>query len=275
VAARIHALRASRALCYGDPSESLDCTEQSIPCFQHTGDLRNACLNRVNAAHCLLQLGAYSRAERALREALADAERMRLHNVAAFAKQNLGLAWSQQGDLAAARAVTAEAIDAFAAQANRRQEGRSRAYLAAILARQGDHEGADQEAQAAIETLAHVPTLRALALAVRARVLLAEDRAEEALALAREALGLLVSLGGTEEGEAQIRLVYAEALRAAGHAEAAREAIVVAAQRLQGRAQRIHDPARRASFCEAVPENAKTFALATLWGEGPDLGGGG
>ncbi|MCC6559471.1 MAG: protein kinase [Polyangiaceae bacterium] len=266
VAARIHALRASRALCYGDPAASLDCTEQSIPSFLHTGDLRNACLNRVNAAHCLLQLGAYARAEAALREALADAERMNLHNVTAFAKQNLGLSGLQQGDLAAARAVTAEAIQAFAAQANRRQEGRSRAYLAAILARQGDLAAADEEALAAIDTLAHVPTLRALALAVRARVLLDGARPEEALELAREALGLLVSLGGTEEGEAQIRLVYAEALRAAGHADAACEAILLAARRLVDRAQRIQDPARRRTFCEAVPEHAKTFALAALWG---------
>ena len=270
VAARIHALRASRALCYGDPSASLDCTEQSIPSFLYTGDLRNACLNRVNAAHCLLQLGVYAKAEATLREALADAERMGLHNVTAFAKQNLGLAWLQQGTLAAARDVTREAVDAFAAQVNRRQEGRSRAYLAAILARGGELEGAEQEALVAIETLAHVPTLRALALAVRARVLLEQGIAAGALEVARAALGLLASLSGTEEGEAQIRLVYAESMRAAGYAEAARDAILLARRRLIQRAQRIQDPARRRSFCEAVPENVRTFALAALWGLGSD-----
>ncbi|WP_437634708.1 protein kinase domain-containing protein [Sorangium sp. So ce854] len=265
VAARIHALRASRALCYGDPAASLECTEQSIPAYLQTGDLRNACLSRVNAAHCLVQLGLYQRAEAELRDALAEAERMGLHNVAAFAKQNLGLLWTQQGDLAAARTVTAEAALAFTAQANRRQEARSRAYLAAILTRLGDLGAADNEAGAAVAMLAHVPTLQALALAVRARVLLEQGRAHEALETARRALGLLVSVGGTEEGEAQIRLVYAESLRAAGHNDAAREAIAVAMQRLVSRAQWIHDPARRQSFCQAVSENAKTFALAALW----------
>ncbi|WP_438006905.1 protein kinase [Sorangium sp. So ce321] len=265
VAARIHALRASRALCYGDPAASLECTEQSIPAYLQTGDLRNACLSRVNAAHCLVQLGMYHRAEAELRDALAEAERMGLHNVAAFAKQNLGLLWTQQGDLAAARTVTAEGVEAFAAQANRRQEARSRAYLAAILTRLGNLGGADNEAGAAVAMLAHVPTLQALALAVRARVLLEQGRAQEALDAARRGLGLLVEAGGTEEGEAQIRLVYAESLRAAGHHEAAREAIAVAMQRLVARAQWIHDPARRQSFCQAVPENAKTFALAALW----------
>ncbi|WP_437484457.1 protein kinase [Sorangium sp. So ce1014] len=265
VAARIHALRASRALCYGDPAASLECTEQSIPAYLQTGDIRNACLSRVNAAHCLVQLGAYSRAEAELRDALAEAERLGLYNVAAFAKQNLGLLWIQQGDLGAARAVTAEAVEAFAAQANRRQEARSRAYLAAILTRLGHLEAADNEAGAAVAMLAHVPTLQALALSVRARVLLEQGRAHEALEAARRGLGLLVSVGGTEEGEAQIRLVYAESLRASGHDEAAREAIAVAMQRLVARAQRILDPARRQSFCQAVPENAKTFALAALW----------
>ncbi|MGK3988768.1 protein kinase [Sorangium sp. So ce136] len=265
VAARIHALRASRALCYGDPAASLECTEQSIPAYLQTGDLRNACLSRVNAAHCLVQLGMYHRAEAELRDALAEAERIGLHNVAAFAKQNLGLLWTQQGDLAAARTVTAEAVEAFAAQANRRQEARSRAYLAAILTRLGNLGAADNEAGAAVAMLAHVPTLQALALAVRARVLLEQGRAQEGLDAARRGLGLLVEAGGTEEGEAQIRLVYAESLRAAGHHEAAREAIAVAMQRLVARAQWIHDPARRQSFCQAVPENAKTFALAALW----------
>jgi eukaryotic-like serine/threonine-protein kinase len=267
VAARIDALRASRALCYGDPAASLAWTEQSIPAYLHTGDLRNACLNRVNAAHCLLQLGAYGRAEAMLREALADAERMGLYNVAAFAKQNLGLAWLQQGALAAGRAVTAEAIEAFAGQANRRQEGRSRAYLAAILTRLGDFEAAEREAREALQILSHVPTLRALSLAVRARVLLDQGLCAEALESARQGLNLLVSVGGTEEGEAQIRLVFAEALRAAGYYDAARESIGVAVQRLLARAQQIQDAALRESFCQAVPENGKTFALAALWAE--------
>ncbi|AKT36909.1 protein kinase domain-containing protein [Chondromyces crocatus] len=270
VAARIYALRASRALCYGDPAESLDCTEQSIPCFLHTGDLRNACLNRVNAAHCQIQLGMYARAEAGLREALEEAERMSLHNVATFAKQNLGLCWLHLGNLASARTVLLESIEAFLTQANRRQEGRSRAYLAQVLSRLGDQAAAEGEADAAVATLAFVPTLRAMALAVRARVLLDLGRSTEALALAREALSMLVSLGGAEEGEALIRLTYAETLRATGHHGAARDAVTLAMDRLLERTQRITDPARRQSFCEDVPEHAKTYALATLWSQEMD-----
>ncbi|EYF06826.1 serine/threonine-protein kinase [Chondromyces apiculatus] len=271
VAARLFALRASRALCHGDPAESLECTERSIPWFLHAGDLRNACLNRVNAAHCLIQLGMYGRAETALKEALGEAERMSLHNVATFAKQNLGLCWLHLGNLGSARAVLLEAIEAFLTQENRRQEGRSRAYLAQVLSRLGDPAAAEAEAEAAVETLAFVPTLRAMALAVRARGLLDLGRGMEALVLAREALSLLGSLGGTEESEALIRLTYAEALRAAGHRGAARDAVGLAMDRLLERAQRIQDPGRRQSFCEEVPEHAKTFALATLWSQERDV----
>jgi eukaryotic-like serine/threonine-protein kinase len=116
-----------------------------------------------------------------------------------------------------------------------------------------------------------VPTLRALALAVRARVLLEQGRATEALGAAREGLALVAAVGGTEEGDAQLRLVYAEALRALGHYEAAREAITLAMQRLLARAQRIQEPGRRAGFCQSVPENAKTFALAAMWGQEMDV----
>ena len=67
VAARLYALHASRALCYGDPAAALQWTELSIPSFAFTGDRRNACLGRVNAAHAILQLGDHQRAERVSR----------------------------------------------------------------------------------------------------------------------------------------------------------------------------------------------------------------
>jgi tetratricopeptide (TPR) repeat protein len=141
VAARIYALHASRALCYGDPAAALQWTELSIPSFAFTGDRRNACLGRVNASHAILQLGDHPRAERALRSALADADRMSLHNVAALARQNLGPALARAGAFTEARALETLAIKAFQAQENRRQEGRARAYLAQILLAEGAARG--------------------------------------------------------------------------------------------------------------------------------------
>jgi hypothetical protein len=52
--------------------------------------------------------------------------------------------------------------------------------------------------------------------------------------------------------------------------EAARDALAAARARLRSIADRIADPAYRRSFLEAVPENARTLALARSWlGEPP------
>jgi serine/threonine protein kinase/tetratricopeptide (TPR) repeat protein len=265
VAARLYALHASRALCYGDPAAALQYTELSIPSFAFTGDRRNACLGRVNAAHAILQLGDHARAERALRGALADADRMGLHNVSALARQNLGPALGRRGALEEARVMETAAIKAFQAQENRRQEGRSRAYLAQIALLEGDLDAAEAEARAALARLVPIPPLRAFALGVLAQVRIAREHTEEALTVAREGLELLLSLPGMEEGESLLRLVYAEALFAAGNRPAAEDAIDVARKRVLGRAARIVDPGWRASFCENVPENARTLALARAW----------
>jgi len=59
--------------------------------------------------------------------------------------------------------------------------------------------------------------------------------------------------------------VHALALKATGDGDGARAAIAAACDRLTERANKINDPARRASFLESVPENARTMALAAAW----------
>lgn len=261
VAARIWALHASRALCYGDPASALHFTELSIPTYAYTGDRRNACLCRVNAAHAVLQLGDAGMAERALRSALSDAERMGLLNVSALARQNLGVALARQGQLDEARSATMGAITAFVAQSNRRQEGRSRAYLAEILAARGDLDGADREARSAVRCLASIPPLKAFALGVLSTVLLSRERARAGVEAAREGIGIREALAGMEEGEARLRLAYAECLTAL-HDPAANEALRSARARILTRAAQIADRGFRASFVRRVPENARTLDLS-------------
>jgi hypothetical protein len=108
-----------------------------------------------------------------------------------------------------------------------------------------------------------VPPLRAGALAVLARILLAQGQAEDALKAAREAHTLLESLGTIEEGEVMVRLVYAETLAANGHTESFAQAITSARDRLLARANRIRDPAARERFLTAILDNARTLALAS------------
>jgi eukaryotic-like serine/threonine-protein kinase len=76
---------------------------------------------------------------------------------------------------------------------------------------------------------------------------------------------LLETLRGADEGEAYVRLAHAEALKANGEDDAARDAIQAMRIWLLDRAARISDPGLARSFLERVPENARALALAGAW----------
>ena len=267
IVARVEQARAVRALYDGDVEGHLERMEASARAFEAAGDLRNAHSQRVNTMAAQLEVGAYEEVERAMREAIPSAERMGLVSCAGLGRCNLGLALRALGSLDEARAVETEAVRAFAAQGDRRMEGACRNALALVLASAGDLDGALREAREAVEKLSKTGPARAYALATQARVLLGQGKPSPALAIAREAM--LAGLGGIEEGESLVRLVHAEALAAAGDPGSAVAAIAAARARLQVRARRILDPARRRGFLERVADNARTLELARAWaGEG-------
>jgi tetratricopeptide (TPR) repeat protein len=262
VKARVHQAVALRALVKGDLDQHLVRIEAAAAHYLEAGDLRSACMAQITLGFARSDLGAHAPAERALREALATAERMGLPGPAAYAKHTLGLVLSRRGALEEARAVEQEAVRSFEANGDARLTGGSRAYLAQILAQLGDLQGAEREAGAAIDGLAGAPAVRAFALATRARILVARARPGEALDDARAAAQLMRELGGIEEGEVLVRLALAEALLAAGERAAAAEAIVEARAKLIERASRLPDPEAQARLLREVPENARTLALA-------------
>jgi tetratricopeptide (TPR) repeat protein len=266
VLARLHEARGTRALLLGDPAAYIRSANAAASCFEQAGDMRGACLLRVNAGCVSMEIGFFAEAEAALRDALAAAERMGLHTVAAAARNNLGLALARQGALEEARAIERGAIAAAVSQGFRRLEAGSRMYLATILMLSGDLESAEREGTAAVEMMTGAPPMRAQALAILAQVRLAANTPPTALAAAREAMDLLESQGGMEEGESTVRLVYAEALHATGDVGGARAAIAAARERLLERAAKISDPERRQGFLERVPDNARTLGLALKWG---------
>ncbi|HZF52634.1 MAG TPA: protein kinase [Polyangiaceae bacterium] len=266
--ARIQRLRAYRALCEGDPAAYLTLMEAAVRSFSLAGDLRSACLQRSNVGFANLEIGDFEHAKEALTLALAEAERLGLPHVIAAIKHNLGMALARTGEIEAALAVEREAAVAFAAAGDRRLEGLARVYLARILEAAGDVAKAEEQAASAAVLLEASPPLGAYALAVVARARLARGAWIEALAPASEAMRLLEAAMSIEEGEAIVRLVYAEALDATGSREAARAAIAAARARLLDRASRIRDPDARSSFLYSVPENARTLDLASrLCGE--------
>lgn len=86
-------------------------------------------------------------------------------------------------------------------------------------------------------------------------------RPQAALEAARGAFAALEALGTLEEGEAEIRLGYADCLREAGQGAEAQAVLLAARVQLLARAARIADPSWRERFLHDVPANARTLAF--------------
>ncbi|WP_437733880.1 serine/threonine-protein kinase [Sorangium sp. So ce1335] len=255
-------VRAIRAQTKGDIGAALSGLTAALPAFEQAGDRRNACSVRSNLGFLYGEVGDFEMAESALRTALAAAQRMGLDDLETAALQNLGYVIAHLGQIEEAKLLEQRAAAAFHQQGDRRMEGVALTYLAQILLRSGDPAGAEREARAAVEALKVAPPLRAAAVAVLSRALLAQGRPAEALPAAREAFAQLEEAGSLEEGESLVRLTYAEALAAAGAAREAAAALAAAREHLLGRAAKISDPTFRERFLTCVPDNARTLALA-------------
>lgn len=262
----LHA-RANKASFQGDLGASLALREDACRHAESTGDLRFACTQKTNVALSHLELGACEAAERELRDVVARAESLGLHDLALGARSNLGLALARSGALTEARATILLALKESFAQHNRRLEAGSRIYLAMILHMLKDPRGAAQMARAAL-AISSSPSLRANALAVLARALSTQALGKEALSTAMEAMMILRSTAGVEEGEMMIRLAHIEALLASRSPEV-RDAIQSGYLRLTEKAQKIGDPHWRKSFLQKVPENAEIVRLAAITGAAP------
>jgi tetratricopeptide (TPR) repeat protein len=229
--------------------------------FEQVEDRRNACIARGNLGFILAELGELEGAEEALRAALVTADRMGLHDAAAVTRHNLGHVLSRRGRSEEARRLLRQSIETFERQRAPRSEGLTRVYLAQAELRAGDPAAAELEARAAADLLLAIPSAHAVAVAVLARALLGQGRSAEALEAAFTGYAELCDLGSIEEGEALVRLVYAEALDAAGRRDDCTAALVEARVRLLVRASRIRDPAWRERFLSNVHDNARTLEL--------------
>ena len=267
VAARLEHVRSWRAGQRGDTGAQLRHLEAAIERFEQAGDARNGCKERVCLGRALNELGLAAKAEAALRDARTTADALGIDAVARSAQQGLAIALVRQGRLPEARREAEEVLAFSRARQDRRLEATCATTLAAILRLEGDADGAERAALAAVEAAA-VPLDRSLALAALAEARLARKRPAEALEAASEAAELLQGLSGVDHAEGVVRLAHAAALHAAGRTDLAREVIGAARGRVRARAAVITNRAHRESFLEKVPENARTMALARSWLEG-------
>lgn len=253
--------RAIRAGAGDDPGARRQLAEYAVEHFEQAGDQRNACLQQISFGFSCIELGAYTDAERSLREALAVAERMALSNSIPIARAQLARALMHDLDSEAAIALEREAISDFDRQGNTRLGGVARAYLASMLQRQAQYREAEQLARRAVELLASAGPLKRGALARLALILLARGENNEALQAAREANANVTPQTELGLSETLVRLSLVETLTATGNREAAAAALGAAHDRLLYRAARITPAGWRRQFLEQVPENARTVAL--------------
>ncbi|HVU52308.1 MAG TPA: protein kinase, partial [Polyangia bacterium] len=169
VLALIHQVHSVRSSASGDLGGCLKGLEAALVACDQVSDVRNGCSTRANLGYMYAELGDFARAESALRQALAEAERMGLHEVAAAARHNLGRVLALRGEPAEGARLEREAISSFGQQGEPRLEGVARSYLSEILAAGGDFADAEQEALLAVEALRVAPSLRVAALGALAR----------------------------------------------------------------------------------------------------------
>jgi tetratricopeptide (TPR) repeat protein len=264
--ARLLFAQACRALLLGDVETAVRFFERARSGFRAAGDGRNECAVIASSAFARTELGDLEAAEQELRDALRIAEQLNIQYHITVMQQNLGHVLLRLGgarQLAEATVYLGEALAAL-----RRDVGDARllAFCLIYMARVADRQGNLEEAESRVREALAVPELpaptQAYALATLAATLLAGNRATEAVIAAREGQALLDSLGTLYEGEALIRLVWAESLEQTGDVEGAQAAIEEASHRLLARAQGITDPKLRIHFLERIEENARTLVLA-------------
>jgi eukaryotic-like serine/threonine-protein kinase len=263
VRARTSYSLARKAHVRGDLGEMLERRREAAEQARRADDRRMICTFGLSLGDALLHLGAYAEAEEVLRVVVPQAEALGLASMGTAALLNLGVALAAEGRHGEAHTCLGDAARAFADQGDQACEATAHIYTSLVFSASGDLDLAEREARTALSLEGDAP-MKAYASAALAVALLAQGRAEEALAAAGEGQSRLTALGSVEEGESQIRLAWAEALYAARDPRAL-GAIKDARGRLLWRAGRIRDKALQRSFLERVKENARTLALARAW----------
>jgi tetratricopeptide (TPR) repeat protein len=231
--------------------------------FQRAGHQRWHSLARICVGALRLSLGDYEHAESALRVALTVGTRIGI--TPTVPRVNLGLALARQQRPEQAEELFQVALDEFQAQQDHRGVAFTHICLARLYLERAEYARAEAQARAAASARDVSTGLRGYAVGVVAAAMLGERRVTDALHAASEAYQLLGVPGGLDDGDAFVRLVYAEALFAAGQDARASAALSSARERLMDRAARIDDPELRASFLSRVPENARILQLAEEW----------
>jgi tetratricopeptide (TPR) repeat protein len=257
VEARIAGSRAIRSHFEGNPTAHRTHSRIAADASERAGDLRYRCVHLMNLGVGGLEVGDWTHAEQALRDAIVTAQDLGLENLVGAARNNLGWTLARAGRLAEGHAELVEGLRILQRHGDKRMIGGARSHLAFVHLERRDFELAEEEGLRAVDVLEAAPPLRAQAFALVARARLRRGDLEGAFEAADAARRQLEALGKLDEGEAMVHLAFVEVLRARGDHGAADAARDIARERILGRAAQIVDPRLRDAFLHDVPEHAQ------------------
>ncbi len=251
--------RAQLASATGDLGARREAFADAARWHHEAGAVRRAAGAESNLADAYNRFGAYAESEEKLRTALEGCRQVANRSMEGYTLLNLGYSLTMLGRrsdaleaLDEARKIAIETKEARLAVLVELYEGRARL----------DSETAAQVGQSLRQTATEAERIDlmgvasgAFALCARAHLLLGDPVA--ALDASTRAIKLRDALGGLEEDEAEVFLVHAEALSAAGREEDAMAVRQRGRNRLAEIARSITDAEWRRRFLEDVEGNRR------------------
>jgi tetratricopeptide (TPR) repeat protein len=238
--------------------------EQQVAIHLRLGVLRDQLVGLSNLGYVSILLGRYAEGLRYIEQAQALAEKIGARRNAAYNQLNAGLAYTRQGDSRSACLVLEGAMADLAEIGDQFGQAAGRYYLGLALEQAGDFQAAAASYAQAVDAFR---SLNAHAYATEAQAGLAH------CALVRGDLAEAGRVGsqawadlqknGAQGMEFPIRayLVCAQVFAALGNPADARQALELGCAELFQRADKISDPAWRASFIENIAEHRAILAL--------------
>jgi hypothetical protein len=162
-------------------------------------------------------------------------------------------------------AAATTAIEIARRQGDTRAVCASSYYLARAQLAGGHLVEADRAISQAEDAVGDAVTWVPPVQATRAQILLARGEIERALGLSRAAYDHLEALGSVDDGEALVRLVHAECLKAARRDAEAVASIRHAAGLLRARAEQIRPEPWAEGFLRRIMEHRRTLELEADW----------
>lgn len=246
-----------------NPWQSLVRARAAYDAFAEAGSKRGQHLAQIFIGMNEWLLGQSARAVETLRTDVRLEEELAI--VASLRSMFRVLALLDTGDIRTARTEAEQLIVMARSNGTDADVARGRWSLAEVYRRAGVLGLAEREARAALELPGIAPLDAAAAMAILAATRLADKRPTEAVLALREATARYEALQAFGYRGAFMRLVRVEVLDAAGQHGDAREYLADARERLYRIAAEIPNETMRTSYLEAVPEHARTIALAEQW----------